>query len=141
MKHLVFGHDEEMAAWAEAAYPECAPLCRPLTAIGIAEGTDICGVAVYHNYRQYDIEITFVTATQKWATPGTVRALLRYPFIQLGVKRMTGITKKSNKNARTLMSKLGFVLEGVHPFAAGGSTACTYGLYEKTAKERWLRNG
>ena len=68
-------------------------------------------------------------------------ALLRYPFIQLGVRRMTGITKKSNKKARNLMGKLGFVLEGVHPFAAGGSTACTYGLYEKTAKEKWLKHG
>jgi RimJ/RimL family protein N-acetyltransferase len=51
---------------------------------------------------------------------------------------MTAITNKSNKKARKLLTGLGFVLEGVHPFAATDCTsACTYGLYDKNA-ERWL---
>ena len=138
MTELVFGRDDELAAWAEAHYPDCAPLSRPLTAIGVASYSgDIMGVAIYHNYRQNDIEITFITATPRWATPGNIRALLHYPFIQLGVKRMTAITKKSNKKARSFMTGLGFILEGVHPYAARDCTAaCTYGLYAKNA-EKW----
>jgi RimJ/RimL family protein N-acetyltransferase len=96
------------------------------------------GVAIFHNYRQNDIEVTFITATPRWATLGTIRGILHYPFKQLGVKRMTAITMKSNKKARKLLTGLGFVLEGVHPFAATDCTsACTYGLYAKNA-ERWL---
>jgi RimJ/RimL family protein N-acetyltransferase len=138
LTELVFGRDDELAAWAEAHYPDCAPLSRPLTAIGVASYSgDIMGVAIYHNYRQNDIEITFITATPRWATPGNIRALLHYPFIQLGVKRMTAITKKSNKKARSFMTGLGFILEGVHPYAARDCTAaCTYGLYAKNA-EKW----
>jgi RimJ/RimL family protein N-acetyltransferase len=138
MTELVFGRDDELATWAEAHYPDCAPLSRPLTAIGVASYSgDIMGVAIYHNYRQNDIEITFITATPRWATPGNIRALLHYPFIQLGVKRMTAITKKSNKKARSFMTGLGFILEGVHPYAARDCTAaCTYGLYAKNA-EKW----
>ena len=98
MTQLIFGKDEELAKWAEATYPDCAPLARPLTAIGIASSEgELLGVAIYHNFRQYDVEITFVTANPRWSTPGNVRAILHYPFIQLGVKRMTAITKKSNK--------------------------------------------
>lgn len=95
------------------------------------------GVAIYHNFRQYDVEITFVTATPKWATSGNVSAILHYPFSQLGVKRMTAITTKKNKPARRLMERLGFKLEGIHPFAAKGKTACTYGLYADNAR-KWI---
>jgi RimJ/RimL family protein N-acetyltransferase len=115
------------------------PLARPLTAIGVSSNDgDIMGVAIFHNYRQNDIEITFITATPRWATLGNIRGILNYPFIQLGVKRMTAITNKSNKKARKLLTGLGFILEGTHPYAARDCTAaCTYGLYAKNA-EKWL---
>lgn len=142
MTRLIFGHDAELAQWAETTYPDCAPLSRPLAAIGVASDEAILGVAIYHNYRQdgNDIEITFVTATPRWATLGNIRELLRYPFVQLGVKRMTAITQKSNKKARKLLTGLGFILEGTHPFAAKDSTsACTYGLYSDRAM-KWIEN-
>ena len=140
MNQLICGRDEELAQWAENHYPDCAPLSRPLTSIGVASDSgDIMGVAIFHNYRHdNDIEITFITATPEWATQGVIRGILEYPFKQLGVSRMTAITTKSNKKARKLLTGLGFVLEGVHPFAAKNRTsACTYGLYAKEA-ERWL---
>jgi RimJ/RimL family protein N-acetyltransferase len=139
MTGLVCGRDDELATWAEEHYPDCAPLARPLTAIGVSSNDgDIMGVAIFHNYRQNDIEITFITATPRWATLGNIRGILNYPFIQLGVKRMTAITNKSNKKARKLLTGLGFILEGTHPYAARDCTAaCTYGLYAKNA-EKWL---
>tara|TARA_R110002167_G_scaffold106873_1_gene273785 strand:- start:7135 stop:7560 length:426 start_codon:yes stop_codon:yes gene_type:complete len=139
MTELVCGRDDELAAWAEEHFPDCAPLSRPLTAIGVSSNDgDIMGVAIFHNYRQTDIEITFITATPRWATPGNIRGILNYPFVQLGVKRMTAITTKSNKKARKFMTGLGFRLEGVHPYAAkDGTSACTYGLYPENA-EKWL---
>jgi RimJ/RimL family protein N-acetyltransferase len=138
LTQLLFNQDEALARWAELQYPDCAPLSRPLTAIGIASNEgEILGVAIYHNFRHNDIEVTFITATPRWATSGNIRALLHYPFEQLGVERMTAITNKSNKKARKLLEGLGFLLEGVHPYAAKGKTACTYGLYSDNAK-RWF---
>tara|TARA_R110000764_G_scaffold160377_2_gene247886 strand:- start:208 stop:633 length:426 start_codon:yes stop_codon:yes gene_type:complete len=139
MTQLLFNRDDELAQWAENKYPDCAPLSRPLTSIGIASSEGkILGVAIYHNFRQNDVEITFITTTPRWATLGNIKALLYYPFIQLGVQRMTAITKKSNKQARKFLSGIGFLLEGTHPYAANGKTACTYGLYSDNAKKRWL---
>jgi RimJ/RimL family protein N-acetyltransferase len=139
MTALVCGHDDELAAWAEAHYPDCAPLARPLTAIGVSSNDgDVMGVAIFNNYRQNDIEITFITATPKWATPGNIRGILHYPFVQLGVKRMTAITAKSNKRARKLLIGLNFVLEGVHLYATKDLTSsCTYALYAENA-EKWI---
>jgi len=143
MSELIFGRDDELAAWAEHVYPECAPLARPLTAIGVASSQgDILAVAIYHNYRYNDVEITFVAATRsRWATKPIIRSLLHYPFFQLGVDRMTGITAKSNRKARKLNEAIGFVLEGVHPYAARGRTACSYGLYKQTVINKWFPNG
>ena len=94
MNQLICGRDEEFAQWAEDHYPDCAPLLRPLTSIGVvSDSGDVRGVAIFHNYRQNDIEVTFITATPRWATQGVIRGILDYPFRQLGVKRMTAITK------------------------------------------------
>lgn len=140
LTRLIFGHDDELAAWAEAHYPACAPLKRPLTAIGIASSYgEALGVAIFHNFRQHDIDVTFVAATPRWATPGNVRAILHYPFVQLGVKRMTATTSKNNHRARKLLIGLGFRLEGTHPFAHDGIHAvCSYGLYRNVAETKWL---
>ena len=139
MTELIFNRDDELAAWAEAHFPDCEPLARPLTSIGFSSNEgEILAVPIYHNFRHHDIEVTSVTATPRWATQGNIRVAFHYPFVQLGVKRMTAITTKSNKRCRKFLEGLGFCLEGVHPYADKGvSAACTYGLYEKRALE-WL---
>ena len=137
---LIFGKDEELALWAEKS--GIGPFQRPLTAIGVA-GIDgkIMAVAIYNNYRYSDdIEISFVAATPRWATQGNIRAMLSYPFVQLGVKRLSAVTNKNNKRSRKLLTGLGFKQEGVHPFAGkDGETAMTYGMYLEPAK-KWINS-
>ena len=138
MTTLVFGRDEELATWAERS--GIGPFQRPLTAIGVADKEDkIMAVAIYNNYRySADIEVSFVAATPRWATQGNIRAMLAYPFVQLGVKRLSAITTKKNKRCRKLLTGLGFKQEGVHPFAGENqATAITYGLYSEPAK-KWV---
>ena len=136
---LIFGRDEELATWAEQS--GIGPFQRPLTAIGVADGKGekIMAVAIYNNYRHHsDIEVSFVAATPRWATQGNIRAMLHYPFVQLGVKRLSAITTKKNKRCRKLLTGLGFKQEGVHPFAGSdGAPAITYGLYSEPAK-KWV---
>jgi hypothetical protein len=140
LTQLIFNQDEELAAWAETNYPECCPLPRPFICMGIASSAgEMLGVAIYHDFSDNDVQITFVTATPRWATPGNVRAILHYPFIQLGVKRMTAVTNKSNKKARKILEGVGFKIEGVHPYADGGvRSKVSYGLYAPVAQEKWL---
>lgn len=86
------------------------------------------------------MDFSIVTATPRWATPGNIRAMLHYPFIQQGVKRMTARTAKSNKRARRMLEGLGAVLEGTHPKAFDGvRAACSYGMMRDVAIERWLK--
>ncbi len=139
MTTLIFNRDDELAAWAEAEYPDCAPLARPLTSIGIQSNDgELLGVVFYHDFRYHDVEVSVITATPRWATPGNIRAILHYPFIQRGVKRMTARTPKKNGHARKMLEGLGAVLEGVHPYGDGGiGKSCTYGLYRDVAIKKW----
>ena len=140
---LIFNQDEELAAWAETNYPECSPVPRPFTAIGVASNDgNILGVAIYHNFSNNDVEITFVAKTHsRWATKPIIRSLLHYPFYQLGVSRMSAITNKANKKARKLLEGLGFKHEGTHPLADGGvRPKISYGLYKDVVAERWFKD-
>ena len=148
MTQLIFNRADELADWAEIQSPEIGDVGRPCEAIGIASNDGkLMAVAIYNNFtyyngsksKCYDVHMTFVAATPRWATSGNIRAVLDYPFNQLGVKRMTSIINKDNKRARKLNEGVGFKLEGMHPFGNGGKgRSCTYGLYHNVVKERWF---
>lgn len=143
MTQLVFEPQDALADWAEKMLPECAPVNRPMTRFfGVASAKgELLAVAFFNNYRHNDrdIEFSMVAATPRWATPGNIRALLHYPFVQLGVQRLTARTAKSNKRVRSIVERCGAKLEGVHPYGyLGKRTGLTYGLYRDVANERWF---
>ncbi len=131
---LLYGHPG-IAAWAgrQLGIHDWGP-CQ---SIGVMARGKLVAAAVFHQYRHPNIEISFVTVDKRWATPQTVRGILRYPFIQLGCKRLTAITSDKNHPTREFLCRLGFVQEGYHPDAFESSDAVTYGLL-RAAAARWL---
>lgn len=109
----------------------------PCRTIGVYHGEQIVAVAIFSEYRPPNIEITFVTSSPRWASPNAVRAILKYPFLQLGCKRITAITEATNQPARAFLCRLGFKQEGIHPDALPTGDAITYGLLRKDAA-RWI---
>jgi RimJ/RimL family protein N-acetyltransferase len=132
---LVFGYDKELAQWAGARLG--VPDFGLSVAIGVARNSEIVAVALFNNYRHPNIEITFVTSTPRWATRQTIAVILRYPFKQLGCKRLTAVTEATNQPARAFLCRLGFTQEGYHPDALPTGDAVTYGLLAKDAA-RWV---
>lgn len=128
---LLYGCDEALANWAGQRLR--MEIAKPNTAIGVAHGGKILAAAVFNNFRPPNIEITFVTVSPRWASPGAVRAILRYPYQQLGCKRITAIIEATNQPARAFLCRLGFKLEGVHPDVFASGAAETYGLLRKHA--------
>lgn len=132
---LLFGADRELARWAgdKVGIKDFGPS----TAIGVAHKGVIVAAAIYNNYRPPNIEVTFVTSSPRWASPGAVKAILRYPFVQLKCKRVTAVTEATNQPARAFLCRLGFREEGYHPDALSSGDVVTYGLLRKDAA-RWL---
>src|SRR5262245_44580011 len=132
---LLFDQDAALARWAGARLGIAD--FHPCTAIGVAQGGDIVAAAIYNNYRPPDIEITFATSSPRWATRSAIRAMLHYPFVQLGCKRLTAVTAAQNAPARVFLLRLGFCQEGIHRDALPTGDAVSYGLLAKDAA-RWI---
>jgi hypothetical protein len=107
------------------------------TTIGVMHKGEIVAVALYNKFLHPNIEVTFVTSTPRWASPGAVKTILRYPFVQLKCKRITATTEATNDPAREFLCRLGFKQEGYHPDVFMSGDAVTYGLLRQDAA-RWI---
>lgn len=132
---MVYGQDEAVGRWAGERLG--ITNWGPHTAIGIVRGDDLVGAAVFNNFVWPNIEISFVTTTRHWATPHAVRAIMRYPFLQLDVRRLTSTTNAENTPTRDFLLRMGFRQEGYHVDALPNGDAVSYGLLRRDA-ERWL---
>lgn len=97
----------------------------------------LVAVAAFHRWSHPDIQITFAVTAKNWGGPDYVRAVFRYPFLQLGCKRITAVTEASNQRARAFLCRLKFRQEGVHPDAFESGDGISYGLLRADAV-RWL---
>ena len=132
---LILGWNRELARWAGERIG--VDDFGPCVAIGVAHKGEIVAAAVYNQYRHPNIQVTFVTSSPRWASPGAIRSILAYPFLQLKCKRVTAVTEATNQPARAFLCRLGFREEGVHPDALPSGDAVTYGLLVRDAV-RWL---
>lgn len=135
---LIYGHDRELSLWAGLKLGYDGPIrtTEPV-AIGVARNGEIIAAAIFYDYRGTSMEVTFVTTTPRWASRENIRAILSYPFTQLGCRRLTAITEESNAPARAFLERLGFRQEGIHPDGFPSGTGISYGLLRADA-ERWL---
>lgn len=133
---VVYGYDKSVAAWASQH------LGRPIggdmpRSLAVYRGGEIIAAVIFSEYKHPDIHASIVSTTPAWATRRTLRHILRYPFVQLGCKRVTAVTEATNQPAREFLCRLGFRQEGVHTDATPSGDAVSYGLLARDAA-RWL---
>lgn len=101
-------------AFVVSRVPHMDPL-RDFAAIGVADddGALVAG-CLYHSYveRYAGLEISFAASSARWARRGVIRALLSYPFLQLGCRRVTTVTPSDNARAIRFNLGIGFTREG-----------------------------
>lgn len=139
----MLGYDAEVAAWVSmqlSASPEHS--FGPCRAIGVADDTGLIAGVVYSDHREEtgDIEMTISARSPRWAARGNIRALLHYPFVQLGCSRATVLVRAGNTRSRKLAEGLGFVQEGLKRRGFGDDDMVIYGMLREEAA-RWLLKG
>lgn len=109
------------------------------SAVGVvAKGKIIAGMAVHTFLPHYkSCEITFAADSPLWATKQTIRALLKWPFEQLGCERLTCVIASSNRSAIRINEGLGFKLEGSCRQGCRPDDALIYGLLREDTPE-WM---
>lgn len=140
---LVFGADQVVAEFVRRRIPGAEDGFGPCTAIGVIRNERLIGGVVYHNYQQSyrSIQVSFAFDSPLWATPFVLRAVCRYPFIQLGCDRVTALVIKKNKRSRKMVEGIGFKLEGVARKGFGRDDCCIYGLLRPECRFLEENNG
>ena len=110
---VLYGADEQVLAFMREHLPQCGDF-GTCTALGLVRHGKIVGGIVWNNYQPgVDIEISAAVTTKLWARPRTVQRIFHYPFVHLGLPRITSHVPKKLKAVRKLNEGLGFRIEGV----------------------------
>lgn len=110
---LVYGADKAVMQWAKPRLPWVEDF-GPAVAIGVARHGKLIAALVYMNYRKTNIEICLAADDPRWCRKGVLAALFAYPFLQLGLRRITAIIPASNEQSLRITRGMGFVEEGRH---------------------------
>jgi RimJ/RimL family protein N-acetyltransferase len=134
---LIFGQDEPIADFVGRTLG--ITVHPPYSAIGFARNNELIGGAVFNEFNGWNIEVTLVCPM---FSRGTIRALVKYAFIQAGCGRMTAKTRRSNKRTCQILPKIGFKFEGIQARFFGPQTAddaILFRLDRDVALTRWLK--
>jgi RimJ/RimL family protein N-acetyltransferase len=99
----------------------------PSTAIGVQRDGQLIAGAVYHDYRDGQIEASIASDSPRWATRSVLYSLFAYPFNQCDANRL--LVMKMNK-------QLGFVPEGILREMYYPNDAIIWGMLKKECK--WI---
>jgi RimJ/RimL family protein N-acetyltransferase len=132
---FLIGFDDKIARWVgeQVGIDDFGP-CR---ALGIMRGPELVAGIVYNNFREANIEATIASVTPRWCSRRVLHAVFWYPFVQLGMIRLTAITESTNESVRAFLCRLGFQEEGVMRRGfRSGADAAVYGMLREEC--RWL---
>jgi RimJ/RimL family protein N-acetyltransferase len=134
--------DARVSQWVAAHIPglDNANDFGPHTSLGIGMNGEIIAGMVYNNWHPgyKSVELAMAATRPDWARRATISKLLGYPFLQLGVQRVTTLIRASNDRALRLNAGLGFVREGVIRQGYGDEDMIVMGLLRSDA-EKWIR--
>lgn len=103
---------DELLEWAAARYDDNA-IDSDTHAIGVEVDGAIQAVAMYNCFTDISCNIHVVSdGGRRWASRTFLREAFAYPFIQVGLKRLTALVPAKNTDALTLDLRLGFQVEG-----------------------------
>lgn len=131
---LVFARDELVSQFVESRIG--CQLGRPSTAIGLARG-DLIGGVMYTHYTEGGSISAHIAGTGNWLTRPFLKAMFRYPFLQLKVRRITCYIAADNAQSIRLCEHMGFIRESVMQRATATGDVFIYRLFKEDC--RYLR--
>lgn len=109
----------------------------PFTAIGLERDGELIAGTVYNHYTGANVMMSFAAIPgRRWLTRSYLRAMFRYPFAQLGVRRVTGFVASKNADSLRFSRHLGAREEGVMRQALPDDDLVIFGMLREEC--RWL---
>lgn len=126
MKRIVWDQPERIMQFVAARVGE--DCFRDYTALGLERDGELVAGVLFTNYTHASILMHVASdGSRHWITPAFLGAVFRYPFIQLGCRRVTGLVRADNFAAQRFDEHLGFRREGM--MREGTTDGCDLILY------------
>lgn len=136
MRRLVLDQQERVAEFVRVLIPHVESWGDWYAAIGLESDGDLVSGVVYNLYSGSNIAMHVAGVGPHWLSRSYLRAAFRYPFVQLGCRRVTGLVPASNAAARRFDEHIGFQREGLMRHALPDDDIIVYGLLREDC--RWL---
>ena len=138
MRRIILNERDRCAEWARARIPHVPSWGEWCEAIGL-EDDGLLAVVVYNLYSGADIAMHIAAVPgARWMTRSFLRAVFRYPFVQLECRRVSGFVPASNAAALRFDRHLGFVDEGrMREALPNGEDVIVLGMLKREC--RWWR--
>lgn len=133
---IVFDQHPVYRAWAMERLPNVHCWPQGVTTLADVREGVIKGVVVYSDYTPTNVNMSIVIEGAHCMSRAGIRAVFRYPFLQLGVKRITGLIAESNARSRKNALNFGFIEEGRLRQFLPDEDVIVYGLLKADCK--WL---
>lgn len=102
---------------------------RDTVLLAHVRGDHIRAVVAYTDFRRWSVEMAVATdASGHWLSRSFLRACCAYPFLQLGLRRVTGRVESNNERAMALNEHLGGRREGVQRQQFGDNDCILFGM-------------
>lgn len=107
------------------------PLRVDMRAIGLERDGQLVAAVLYDSFNGHNICMSVAAAPgRQWMTREFLRYAFHYPFVELGAKRITGIVRETNLDARRFDEHLGFTEEcRMRGAAEDGSDVIAYVMW------------
>lgn len=129
MKKIIADDPNRVGAFVSRIMGDAEWSCQ--RAIGLEEDGELIAGVVYDNYNGASICMHVgAIPGKRWMTREFLWFAFYYPFVQLGVKRITGLVPESNLLARKFDEHLGFELEAVLQDAHPDGSVFVYRMFK-----------
>lgn len=134
MSQLIYGQEDRLLPWAQERIG--VVFRRDAYTLGLEKNGGLVAVVVFDNFSDTDVCMHIASdGTRSWMNKELLVCAFSYPFIQLGLERVTGLVPAKNEAALKFDEHLGFVREGYHPKAGAlGGDLISLGMMRSSCR-------
>lgn len=125
---LIYGEEDRLLPWALERIGLDQFRSDAYT-IGLERNGEIVAVVIYDNFSECNANMHIASdGTGLWMTKELLLTAFAYPFVQLGLKRLTSLIAAKNEKSLKLNDNIGFKREGFHPQSMKNDDMVSLGL-------------
>lgn len=130
---LIYGEEHKLLPWAQERVG--VTFRRDAYTIGLEKGGELAAVVVFDGFSDVDANIHIASdGSARWMNKALLLATFNYAFVQLGLRRLTGLVPADNEQALKFDEHLGFVREGYHPHASKTGDIVSLGMLRENCR-------